>query len=63
MSWVKGGALLTQGCSREIRAGLDFYQTEETIFGETDEEREYSPMPPREEYSTLPRGEDLETGV
>lgn len=60
---MRGGALLTQGCSREIRAGLDFYQTEETIFGETDEEREYSPMPPREEYSTLPRGEDLETGV
>lgn len=55
--------MLTQGCFREIRAGLDFYQTEETIFGETDEEREYSPMPPREEYSTLPRGEDLETGV
>lgn len=40
---------------QEIRAGLDFYQTEETFFGETDEEREYSPIPPR--------GEDLETAV
>ncbi|KAI5359801.1 Putative ammonium transporter, ammonium/urea transporter [Septoria linicola] len=28
----------------EIRSGLDFNQTEETLFGETDEEKEYSPI-------------------
>ena len=46
------GKVLT--CHREVISGLDFYQTEETIFGETDEEKEYSP---------IARSEDLENGV